>query len=66
MHGMANAEHLALLLQGTERWNRERPPLPDLAMADLTEANLRGANLTEANLIRAKLREANQIGRAHV
>jgi hypothetical protein len=65
---MANEEHLAILKQGVEAWNRwreEHPEIiPDLHKADLTEMNLRGVNLrdvvlTEANLRGADLREAD-------
>jgi hypothetical protein len=70
---MANAEHLALLQQGTEIWNdwRIRNPesFPDFNKADLTRAalkraNLRraalsGANLGQADLTRAALKGAN-------
>jgi uncharacterized protein YjbI with pentapeptide repeats len=67
---MANAEHLALLQQGTAIWNdwRTRNPgsLPDLSGADLRQANLSpvelsGADLHGANLRGADLREANLI-----
>jgi uncharacterized protein YjbI with pentapeptide repeats len=65
---MANADHLALLQQGTEIWNdwRIRNPgsLPDLSLANLSGANLRQADLSradlrEADLSRADLKEAN-------
>ena len=62
---MANEEHVALLKQGVEVWNKwreENPDIrPDLSEADLTGANLarrepatgadlRGADLSGANL----------------
>jgi uncharacterized protein YjbI with pentapeptide repeats len=56
---MANPEHLAILKQGVEQWNKwreEHPDMrPDLSGAELkhtrlTEADLRGVNLTSANL----------------
>lgn len=65
---MANEEHLKILNQGVEVWNRwreENPGIkPDLSKADLSGANISGANLIEANLIGtnlggADLREAN-------
>ncbi len=66
---MANADHLALLQQGTAIWNdwRIRNPgsLPDLLEADLKGANLSKADLTGANLREADLRKANLSG-AHL
>jgi len=65
---MANPEHLEILKQGVEVWNKwrlENPGImPDLSEAnlreaDLREANLRKANLIEADLIYADLRDAN-------
>ena len=61
---MANPEHLAILKQGVERWNKWRAEHPEL------HPDLSGANLEEADLIRAKLngvdfREAN-IGGANL
>jgi uncharacterized protein YjbI with pentapeptide repeats len=51
---MANEEHLAILRQGVEVWNRWRAENPDvtpnLARADLRETNLREANLRMADL----------------
>ncbi len=48
---MANPEHLAILKQGVEQWNKwrkEHPDVdPDLSGADLTMANLGGADLSE-------------------
>ncbi len=45
---MANEEHLKILKQGAEAWNRWREKNPkikrDLTKADLYRANLRGAN----------------------
>ncbi len=56
---MANEEHLALLKQGIEVWNKwrdENPEIrPNLKDADLRNADLRNANLIEANLIEANL-----------
>jgi uncharacterized protein YjbI with pentapeptide repeats len=60
---MANAEHLALLRQGTAIWNdwRIRNPgsLPDVGGADLSGANLSQANLKETKLWGANLSGAN-------
>jgi hypothetical protein len=60
---MANEEHLTLLKQGVEgwnRWRRQNPTIhPDLSRADLLDANLRRANLLDANLHRANLHRAN-------
>jgi hypothetical protein len=58
---MANEEHLAILKQGVEVWNKwreEHRGVPDLAGANLegaklSQANLSGANLSGANLIKA-------------
>ncbi|MCI0399092.1 MAG: toll/interleukin-1 receptor domain-containing protein [Chloroflexi bacterium] len=73
---MANEEHLAILKQGVEVWNRWRednPSVqPDLSEADLSEedfseadlfgVNLNGANLNRANLNKVDLREADLSG----
>jgi uncharacterized protein YjbI with pentapeptide repeats len=62
---MANPEHLAILKQGVEVWNKwrdENPQWvlrPDLFAADLSEADLREADLREAYLRRTNLREAD-------
>ena len=76
---MANPEHLAILKQGVEQWNKwtneHYDVTPDLSRADLEKAslgwanlggaNLRGANLREAILTRANLGlGAKEIGRA--
>lgn len=64
---MANPEHLALLKQGVEAWNRWRqanPGIqPDLRGANLREADLRGVDLRGADLLRANLLVA-RLGRA--
>jgi hypothetical protein len=76
---MANEEHLAILRQGVEAWNKWHSVnwrvQPDLTEAQLHGANLKGVNfgaadlrgvfLREANLRGAYLREANLIG-AHL
>jgi uncharacterized protein YjbI with pentapeptide repeats len=63
---MANPEHLAILKQGVEAWNkwREENPgeTPDLQEADLRSADLQGANLSSANLQGADLLYANLQG----
>lgn len=60
---MANAEHLAILQQGVEAWNRWRQQehnlAPDLSHADLEDRQLAEANLERTNLKRANLRGAN-------
>lgn len=68
---MANPEHLALLQQGVEAWNKwrqanlgiEKPDLhganlsgTDLRVADLRETDLHGANLSRTDLRWADLR----------
>src|SRR5271157_5675409 len=60
---MANPEHLKILKQGVEQWNKwrkEHPDIrPDLVGADLEKAGLSGANLRGANLSRTNLRRAD-------
>ena len=70
---MANNEHVAMLKQGVDVWNKWRDEnrniRPDLSGADLSEAelseanlsraDLNGANLAQANLSRADLESAN-------
>ena len=53
---MANEEHLAILKQGVEAWNRWREENPTI------RPDLSGANLSEANLIKADLRRADLRG----
>ncbi len=64
---MANEEHLAILKEGVDAWNRWRKEegsirsdLREAALdaADLYGADLRGANLQEASLIKADLSTA--------
>jgi len=71
---MANEEHLAILKQGAEAWNKwrlENPTIrPDLIKADrnwadfikanFSRADLRWANLVEADLGEAKLITADE------
>ncbi len=59
---MANKEHLAILKQGVEVWNKWRKEnigiIPDLSGANLRNAILREADLHKANLSRADFTEA--------
>lgn len=63
---MANEEHLALLKQGIEAWNKwrdENPEIrPNLNNADLNEADLKNADLRNADLRNTNLVEANLYG----
>jgi uncharacterized protein YjbI with pentapeptide repeats len=56
---MANPEHLEILKQGVEVWNRWRinsfKVQPDLSGAELRRKNFRGTNLSDALLIEATL-----------
>lgn len=60
---MANEEHLKILRQGVEVWNKwreENPEIkPDLAEANLDGVNLCGVNLRNAGLAGVALREAD-------
>jgi uncharacterized protein YjbI with pentapeptide repeats len=60
---MANPEHLAILKQGGEQWNKWRKEHtavePNLVGAKLMRADLSGANLWGAMLIHADLSGAN-------
>ena len=60
---MANEEHLAILKEGVDAWNRwtrgQRNILPNLMAADLRDKDLRRADLVAANLNCAVLCEAN-------
>jgi hypothetical protein len=51
---MANPEHVAILKQGVEVWNRWRDEngqiVPDLSKIDLSRADLRNANLRGTNM----------------
>jgi uncharacterized protein YjbI with pentapeptide repeats len=55
---MADEEHLKILEQGVEAWNRWREENPNIR-PDLSGEYLVGANLYRANLIRADLSGAN-------
>jgi hypothetical protein len=63
---MANPEHLKILKQGVEAWNKWRKDnpkiIPDLDRVDLSEANLRMVNLIFANLRQGKLYRADLSG----
>jgi uncharacterized protein YjbI with pentapeptide repeats len=63
---MANAEHLAILLQGVEPWNawylKNRQVKPDLSKADLREKDLAGVNFRGVNLRNADFHQANLSG----
>ncbi|NTW82583.1 MAG: toll/interleukin-1 receptor domain-containing protein [Chlorobiaceae bacterium] len=63
---MANPEHVAILKQGLDVWNRWRKDnpeiIPDLKEANLREADLRDANLRGANVSGADLSGADLSG----
>lgn len=69
---MANPEHVKILKQGSEAWNKWfrrklASGLPDLTEADLSDTDLsgcdlRGVSLKRAILIRANLKQANLSG----
>jgi hypothetical protein len=61
---VANEQHLRILNQGTDAWNRWRRENPEI-LPDLSRADLSGADLGWANLSRADLRRANLSG-AHL
>lgn len=60
---MANPEHLKILRQGVEVWNKwrdENPEIePDLSRAELSSADLREFNFFNTNLMRTNLQKAN-------
>jgi hypothetical protein len=60
---MANPEHLKILQQGAEAWNKWRKSIPfqgpDLKAADLCGLNLRSIDFTHVDLAHAELRGAN-------
>lgn len=55
---MANKEHLKILKQGVEVWNKWREDHPDV-IPDLTGANLQEVNFLESDLEGTSLRDAN-------
>ena len=57
---MANEEHLKILKQGVEQWNKWR--LENAIRPDLIGANLNGARLDGAYLSRANLNDATLSG----
>jgi Pentapeptide repeats (8 copies) len=63
---MANKEHLEVIKQGVDAWNKWRNEhagtRPDLSRTDLSVANLSNAELSVANLIEANLIKANLNG----
>ena len=63
---MANKEHVDLIKQGVEVWNRWRVEntevIPDFSGGELTEAHLSDADLIGANLSKATLRRADLRG----
>lgn len=63
---MANSEHVEILKQGVDTWNKWRADnpdiIPDLSRANLSDTNLSGADLSGANLDGAYLRGANLSG----
>jgi hypothetical protein len=63
---MEDQQHLALLKQGTDAWNRWKQLhsdiRPDLSVADLSYVDLRGADLNEVDLVGANLYGANLSG----
>jgi len=64
---MANPEHLEILKQGVDAWNKWRDrdmpqSVPDLSRANFGGADLRRANLSRANFEGANLSRANLVG----
>jgi hypothetical protein len=62
---MANEEHLEILLEGVETWNKWRkvtPEMPNLRDAHLTDTTLTEAHLSDADLRGADLRGADLRG----
>ena len=63
---MANWEHLRILEQGVEAWNKWRTDnkwsRPNLAEADLREADLMQADLWDADFTEANLEGATLVG----
>jgi len=62
---MVNQEHLDILKQGVDEWNRWRKEyydlIPDLSQADLSGANLARVDLSRTNLNNANLNNANLV-----
>ena len=63
---MANPEHLEILMQGAEQWNRwrkEHPDLrPDLGGTHLPDATLTSSDLSHTKLVQAHLPNAHLSG----
>lgn len=59
---MANPEHLKILKQGVEVWNKWREDNPIITHPDLSEAKLSDLNLSKANLGGADLYNADLFG----
>jgi len=59
---MANEEHLRIIKQGVDVWNRWRKTSSDFLELDLSEADLRGMNLNGADLSGTDLTAANLSG----
>jgi uncharacterized protein YjbI with pentapeptide repeats len=55
---MANPEHLEILNQGVETWNKWRKDNPKV-IPDLSNADLEGEDLQNSNLSKANLKEIN-------
>jgi len=58
---MANQEHVMLLKQGVEQWNKWRVQYPEIRV-NLSDADLTGFNLNEANFRGSDLRRTNLSG----
>ena len=61
---MANKEHVAILIQGIDIWNRWRETRPDV-IPDLSNADFSGFEIGFANLSKADLRNTN-LSRAYL
>jgi hypothetical protein len=65
---MANPEHVAILKQGVEVWNKwreeNRDIKPDISMAELSDLTLSGANFGGTSLHGVNLQRSNLIGAA--
>ncbi len=58
---MSNPDHLKILKEGVEKWNKWREKNPEIK-PDLSKADLRGANLREADLSGSVLTKADLRG----